>query len=188
MSNKVTAVSKYNNSSLVNSNLYHNYTNPSTVRHCHDFIILTSGLQSLCDSMSTIQIMIVDIDLHLVCLLLIIIIRVHTNLKHWMFQSCSSKPHLHTLPFNTTVQSQLNAKILFLLQLFFNIYTHIDINVLLWLTIYILKLRSCHRNTKGSQCTLRREEGVNDKRSVREREAEEFLYIYCVSIESTLCC
>lgn len=46
MSNKVTAVSKQNNISLLNRMLYHDYTN-LIVRDCHDLIISTSGIQSL---------------------------------------------------------------------------------------------------------------------------------------------
>lgn len=68
MTNKVTAVSKYSNISLVNCN-YLNYTNPLIIQHCHSIIILPSGLQSLCYSISTIQ-MAVLINLHLVYLLL----------------------------------------------------------------------------------------------------------------------
>ena len=72
MSQNNTAICKYNIISLVNCNLYHNYTNPSIVKHCHNFIFFffTSGVQSLCDSISAIQRMTVDIIHFLVCSLL----------------------------------------------------------------------------------------------------------------------
>lgn len=62
MSNKVTAVSKYNNISLVHCIIYKSF-DCSTSPH---IMISTSGIQSLCDRVSTVQIMRVDIYLHLV--------------------------------------------------------------------------------------------------------------------------
>lgn len=140
MSNKVTAVSKKNNISLVK------YTNPSIVQHFQNFIFFkvvyspfVIAYQQLkkCWYLKSVLILYIYSFSGLLNKSAIIS-------KHWTFQlSCSSELHLQPLynlmTVNIMLQSKLNAKYYSILPfaIVFHIYTH-QHNVLQWLTVYIL--------------------------------------------------